>query len=306
MSGTMARHDPTDDRRLRHLVERYAISHGRHFRLKDIDPDDTGNVDSKDEAARWLEYGVRRLEELQEKLYARSTWSLLLIFQAMDAAGKDGTIKHVMSGVNPQGCQVFSFKAPSDEELRHDFLWRTTRCLPERGRIGIFNRSYYEEALVVRVHEELLERQHLPRELVTDDIWNERFEDIRAFEQHLHRSGTLVLKFFLHISKREQRKRFLERLDEPEKTWKFSPRDLEERRLWRQYAVAYQEVIRHTAAAHAPWHVVPADHKWFTRLIVGAAIVEALDRLDLKVPRPDRAERRALAAAREALMRKAV
>jgi PPK2 family polyphosphate:nucleotide phosphotransferase len=302
----MARRDSTDDRRLRHLVERYTVTHGRHFRLKDIAPDDTGKVDSKDLATRWLEYGLQRLWDLQDKLYARSTWALLIILQAMDAAGKDSTIKHVMSGVNPQGCQVYAFKAPSDEELRHDFLWRTTKRLPERGRIGIFNRSYYEEALVVRVHDELLERQRLPRELVTADIWNERFEDIRAFERYLHRNGTLVLKFFLHVSKREQRKRFLERLDTPEKTWKFSLRDLEERKLWRDYAVAYEDVIRHTATAHAPWHVVPADHKWFTRLIVGATIVDALDRLDLKVPLPDRSERRALSAARKALLRKEI
>jgi PPK2 family polyphosphate:nucleotide phosphotransferase len=300
----MARRDPSDDRRLRRLVERYTVTHGRHFRLKDIAPDDTGKVDSKDLSTRWLEYGLQRLWELQDKLYARSTWAVLVILQAMDAAGKDSTIKHVMSGVNPQGCQVYAFKAPSDEELRHDFLWRTTERLPERGRIGIFNRSYYEETLVVRVHDELLERQNIPRELVTADIWNERFEDIRAFERHLHRNGTLVLKFFLHVSKREQRKRFLERLDEPEKTWKFSLRDLAERKLWRDYAAAYEDVIRHTATPHAPWHVVPADHKWFTRLVVGATIVDALDRLDLKVPLPDRSERRALAAARKALLRK--
>ena len=302
----MATNDRDDARRLRRLLNRYTITHGRHFRLKDIHPDDTGKLDPKGDAARWQDYGLRRLTELQEKLYARSTWSLLLIFQAMDAAGKDSTIKHVMSGVNPQACQVYSFKAPSDEELRHDFLWRTTKCLPERGRIGIFNRSYYEETLVVRVHAELLDRQRLPRELVTRDIWDQRFEDIRTFERHLHRDGTVVLKFFLHVSKQEQRKRLLERLEDPEKQWKFSLRDLEERKLWRNYAAAYEDMIRNTAATHAPWHVVPADHKWFTRLVVAAAIVDAIDRLDLTLPVPDKSERRALAAARAALERKDV
>jgi PPK2 family polyphosphate:nucleotide phosphotransferase len=302
----VATNDRDDARRLRRLLNRYTITHGRHFRLKDIHPDDTGKLDPKGDAARWQDYGLRRLTELQEKLYARSTWSLLLIFQAMDAAGKDSTIKHVMSGVNPQACQVYSFKAPSDEELRHDFLWRTTKCLPERGRIGIFNRSYYEETLVVRVHAELLDRQRLPRELVTRDIWDQRFEDIRTFERHLHRDGTVVLKFFLHVSKQEQRKRLLERLEDPEKQWKFSLRDLEERKLWRNYAAAYEDMIRNTAATHAPWHVVPADHKWFTRLVVAAAIVDAIDRLDLTLPVPDKSERRALAAARAALERKDV
>jgi PPK2 family polyphosphate:nucleotide phosphotransferase len=302
----VAKNDRDDARRLRRLLDRYTITHGRRFHLKDINPDDTGKLDSKDDAGRWLEYGLRRLTELQEKLYARSTWSLLLIFQAMDAAGKDSTIKHVMSGVNPQACQVYSFKAPSDEELRHDFLWRTTKCLPERGRIGIFNRSYYEETLVVRVHEELLERQRLPRQLVTREIWDQRFEDIRTFERHLHRNGTIVLKFFLHVSKQEQRRRLLERLEDPEKHWKFSLRDLEERKLWRNYAAAYNDMIRNTAAAHAPWHVVPADHKWFTRLVVAAAIGDAMDRLDLTLPVPDRSERRALAAARATLERKDV
>ena len=211
---------------VRRLLRPFEVTDGRHFKLKNVDPDDNGEIDSREMAERWLAYGLERLTELQDKLYARSTWSVLLVFQAMDAAGKDSTIKHVMSGVNPQGCQVYSFKAPSDEELRHDFLWRCAKCLPERGRIGIFNRSYYEEVLVVRVHDNLLQHQNLPPSLVTDDIWKERYEDIRGFERHLHRSGTLVLKFFLHVSKKEQRKRFLERLDKPDKNWKFSSRDL--------------------------------------------------------------------------------
>jgi PPK2 family polyphosphate:nucleotide phosphotransferase len=289
---------------VRRLIKPFEVIDGRHFKLSDIDPGDDGEIDSRESAERWLAYGVNRMAELQDKLYARSTWSVLLVFQAMDAAGKDSTIKHVMSGVNPQGCQVYSFKAPSDEDLRHDFLWRCARCLPERGRIGIFNRSYYEEVLVVRVHENLLQHQHLPSTLVSNDIWKERYEDIRGFERHLHRSGTLVLKFFLHVSKKEQRKRFLERLDKPDKNWKFSSRDLEERKLWKDYHSAYEEMIRHTAAPHAPWYVVPADHKWFTRLVVGATIVNALAGLDLKRPPLDPAERRALDAGRVELMRK--
>jgi len=299
--GFMATHHSDQARRMRHVVKRYAVNHGHHFHLKRIEPGDTGRIDPKD-ASQWLDYGLGRLTELQDKLFARSSWSLLVIFQAMDAAGKDSTIKHVMSGVNPQGCQVFSFKSPSEEELRHDFLWRTTKGLPERGRIGIFNRSYYEEVLAVRVHEDLLEHQHLPAELVTRDIWDERFEDIRAFERHLYRSGTLVLKFMLHVSKSEQRKRILERLDNPNKMWKFSASDLAERARWHDYAKAYEDMIRQTAAPHAPWHVVPADHKWFTRVVVAATIVEALDRLDLTLLTPRPAERRALAAARAAVL----
>jgi len=260
-------------------------------------------VKSRADAAGWLERDLERLRDLQDKLYARGTWSVLLVFQAMDAAGKDSTIKHVMSGVNPQACQVFSFKAPSDEELRHDFLWRTTRCLPERGRIGIFNRSYYEEVLVVRVHQAFLQRQRIPRQLMTKDLWYERFDDIRGFETHLHRNGTVILKFFLHLSKREQRKRFLARLDEPEKNWKFSASDVEERRFWRDYMLAYEDMIRHTATREAPWYVVPADHKWFTRLVVSAAIVNALERLDLALPPIDPAAQAALKKARRALVR---
>lgn len=285
------------------LVEPFRVTSGDRFRLKRISPGDTGPLRSKEDAAGWLMRDLARLTTLQDKLYARATWSMLLIFQAMDAAGKDSTIKHVMSGVNPQGCQVWSFKAPSDEELRHDFLWRTTKCLPERGRIGIFNRSHYEEVLVVRVHQDLLGRQRLPRELVTQRIWDERLQDIRAFERQLHRNGTVVLKFFLHVSKREQRRRFLERLDDPEKNWKFSAHDIAERKLWPDYMNAYEDMIRQTAAPHAPWFVVPADHKWFTRLVVAGAIVAALEALDLKLPPIDPAERRALSKARAELLR---
>ncbi len=292
------------DRRRRKLIAPYLVTQGRHFRLHHVDPADTGPLESRDESTKWLERDLERLRDLQDLLYARSTWSLLLVFQAMDAAGKDSTVKHVMSGTNPAGCQVFSFKAPSDEELRHDFLWRTTRCLPERGRIGIFNRSYYEEVLVVRVHQQLLQRQRLPDGLVTKRIWDERLEDIRGFERHLHRNGTLVLKFFLHVSRKEQRKRFLERLDTPEKTWKFSAHDVEERQYWRDYMRAYEAAIRESASPYAPWYVVPADHKWFTRLVVSAAIVNALGSLDLRLPRVAPAEQRALAAARRRLLDK--
>jgi PPK2 family polyphosphate:nucleotide phosphotransferase len=300
----MANSRKSDNRRRRDLIAPYVITRGRRFRLKDVDPDDTGPFSASGETERWLQRDLEELRDLQDTLYARSTWSVLLIFQAMDAAGKDSTVKHVMSGVNPVGCQVYSFKAPSDEELRHDFMWRTTRCLPERGRIGIFNRSYYEEVLVVRVHQSLLQKQRLPDSLVTNRIWDERLEDIRAFERHLRRSGTILLKFFLHVSKNEQRKRFLERLDKPEKNWKFSARDIEERKYWGDYMRAYEEAIRQTAADEAPWHVVPADHKWFTRLVVCAAIVNAISSLDLRLPPVEPAERTALAAAREALLRR--
>src|SRR5262245_3223559 len=296
----------SDRRRRRRLIEPFKITHGHGFHLKQVDPDDTTGVKSKEDAVKWLQRDLEQLDLLQNRLYARGTWALLLIFQAMDAAGKDSTIKHVMSGVNPQSTMVYSFKAPSDEELRHDFLWRTTKCLPERGRIGIFNRSYYEEALVVRVHSELLKRQRLPGELITKSIWDERFESIRNFERHLQRSGTIVLKFFLHVSKQEQRKRFLERLETPEKNWKFSAADIEERRYRRDYMRAYDDAIRQTAAPHAPWFVVPADHKWFTRLIVSAAIVDALERLDLSVPPLTPEERQKLAASRQALLRNEV
>ncbi|MFI5008074.1 MAG: polyphosphate kinase 2 family protein [Solirubrobacterales bacterium] len=272
------------------LARPFRVADGRHFRLSSIDPGDTRRFDSKKRARDRLERDIERLAELQEKLYAQDRWALLLIFQAMDAAGKDSTIKHVMSGVNPQGCQVYSFKAPSDEELDHDFMWRTTCRVPERGRIGIFNRSYYEEVLVVRVHPELLARQRLPAKLMTRDIWRERYEDINAFERYLTRNGVVVRKFFLHVSREEQRQRFLERLDEPEKNWKFSLTDVRERRHWDEYMAAYEDVIRRTSSPHAPWYVVPADHKWFTRLVVVSAILDALSSLDLAFPgvEPDR------------------
>jgi PPK2 family polyphosphate:nucleotide phosphotransferase len=292
-----------------HRAHRYAepfkITKGRSFRLRDIDPGDTLHLDSEDKprAKEMLQAGVAALAELQERLYAQDQWSLLLIFQAMDAAGKDGAIKHVMSGVNPQGCQVFSFKAPTTEDLDHDYLWRCLKRLPERGRIGIFNRSYYEETLVVRVHPELLAKQKLPPRLVTKRIWHERFEDIRNVEQYLTRNGVIVRKFFLHLSKKEQRKRFLARLDTPEKNWKFSEADVAERAHWNTYQRAYEDMIRHTATKDSPWYVVPADNKWFTRLVVAAAIIDTLSGLKLGFPRLDAAKIRELAAARKALSR---
>jgi PPK2 family polyphosphate:nucleotide phosphotransferase len=288
---------------IQELVHPFRVTRGDRFRLKDIDPGDTAGIGSerKDEAKEWLARGTAWLADEQDQLYAQDRWSVLLVFQAMDAAGKDSTIKHVMSGVNPQGCQVYSFKQPSPEELDHDFLWRTSRCLPERGRIGIFNRSYYEEVLVVRVHREILERQKLPDRLVGKKIWKQRLEDIASFERYLARNGTLILKFFLHVSKAEQKKRFLERLDRPEKNWKFSTADARERGHWDAYMNAYEEAICGTAAPHAPWYVVPADNKWFTRLVVAAAIVEAMDGLALRYPRVSAAGRKELAAARRML-----
>ncbi|HEY2149563.1 MAG TPA: polyphosphate kinase 2 family protein [Vicinamibacterales bacterium] len=289
--------------RSRKFVQPYRVTNGKHFSLTRFAPDDIGpfKKHGKDEAAALLDEGVEALSALQELLYASDTWSVLLVFQAMDAAGKDSAIKHVMSGVNPQGCQVFSFKAPSSEELDHDFLWRCAKRLPERGRIGIFNRSYYEELLVVRVHKELLQRQHLPQRLVTEHIWKQRFQDVAGFERHLARSGVLVLKFFLNVSKEEQKKRFLERLDRPEKNWKFSDADLRERARWSSYMKAYQEAISHTAARHAPWFVVPADHKWFTRLIVAAAIIDAMGSLGLAYPTLGRSQTQMLAKAKRDL-----
>jgi PPK2 family polyphosphate:nucleotide phosphotransferase len=279
----------------------YRVRNGRTFRLKDVDPDDTGQIKSRSKAERWLARGVASLARLQEKLYAQDNWGLLLIFQAMDAAGKDGTIKHVMSGVNPQGCQVYSFKAPSAEELDHDFLWRTSRCLPERGRIGIFNRSYYEETLVVRVHPKALDTQKVPATLVTKRIWDERFEDIRAFERYATRNGIAIRKFFLHVSRKEQKQRFLRRLDLKSKNWKFSTADAKERELWRDYMRAYEQTIRHTSSAYAPWYVVPANHKWFTRLVVVAAVIDALEEMQLAFPSVDRDKRKELAAVRRRL-----
>jgi PPK2 family polyphosphate:nucleotide phosphotransferase len=270
------------------------------FDLASMDCADTGAID-KDAAVSMLADDVKRLSDLQERLYAQDQWAVLIVLQGMDAAGKDSVIAHVMSGVNPQGCDVHSFKAPSAEELGHDFLWRTTTRLPARGRIGIFNRSYYEDVLAVRVHPELLERQKLPRTLTGKAIWEERFHDIRAFERHLARSGTLVLKFFLHLSKEEQRRRFLDRLDEPAKRWKFSMNDVNERKRWHDYMAAYEDMIRATSRPGAPWYVVPADHKWFTRLVVAAAVIEALDGLDLSFPKVGAATLKEMRKVRAAL-----
>ena len=283
------------------LVKPFRVDHGKHFYLKDHDPAQTAGVDSKDEAKRLLQEGVAKLSDLQDKLYAENGRALLLIFQAMDAAGKDGVIKHVMSGVNPQGCQVYSFKAPSAEELNHDYLWRTMKCVPERGRIGIFNRSYYEEVLVVRVHPELLKAQHIPPSLITKDIWKERYEDISAFERYMTRNGILIRKFFLNVSRKEQKRRFLDRLDHPEKNWKFSVADIRERACWDDYMEAYQDMIRHTSTPEAPWHVIPADNKWFTRIAVASAIVDTLEDLNLSYPTVDAAKAKELAAARKLL-----
>jgi len=286
-----------------HLTRPYRIDSGDGFRLDRIDPGDTLDLPSDKKAAREaLEQGVQMLSELQQRLYAQNKWAVLLIFQAMDAAGKDGTIKHVMSGVNPQGCQVTSFKAPSALDLDHDYLWRANQALPERGRIGIFNRSYYEETLVVRVHPELLAKQSLPPDLVGPKLWKQRFEDIRHYERYLSRNGVVVLKFFLHLSKEEQKRRFLQRLERPEKNWKFSAADIRERGFWEDYRQAYEEMIRETATAHAPWFVVPADHKWFTRLVVAAAVIERLDGLDLRYPEVSQEAKQALAQAREQLV----
>lgn len=274
------------------------------FRLKDIDPGDTLDLTSEDKprAKGALAMGIDVLAELQDMLYAQDNWAVLLIFQAMDAAGKDGAIKHVMSGVNPQGCQVFSFKAPTSEDLDHDYLWRCMKCLPERGRIGIFNRSYYEETLVVRVHQEFLEKQKLPPDLIAKDIWKDRFQDIRSFERYLTRNGVAIRKFFLHVSNKEQKKRFLERIEEPEKNWKFSPNDCKEREYWDDYMDAYEDMIRNTATKSAPWYVVPADNKWFTRVVVAAAVIDALDSLDLKYPEVSDSKLKELAAAKKSLL----
>lgn len=298
---------PITKKSIRTFIKPYRIETGKGFRLRDIDPGDTAGLDSefKPRAKELLEQGVELLSDMQEKLYAQDQWAVLLIFQAMDAAGKDGTIKHVMSGVNPQGCQVHSFKSPSPEELDHDFLWRTSCRLPERGRIGIFNRSYYEEVLVVRVHDEILARQKLPPNLVGKNIWKERYEDIASFERYLTRNGVLIRKFFLHVSREEQRQRFLSRLEEPEKNWKFSLADAREREFFDNYMDAYQDMIRHTATPEAPWFVVPADNKWFTRLVVAGAVVDALQSLDLSFPTVDEVRRGELQAAREALEKEA-
>ncbi len=290
--------------RIQKYVHPFRITKGNGFRLKDFDPGDTRDLRlDKGEAADLLQRGTEWLAEEQDMLYAQDRCSVLLVFQAMDAAGKDSTIKHVMSGVNPQGCQVFSFKQPSSEDLSHDFLWRYFKCLPERGRIGIFNRSYYEEVLVVRVHPDILKRQKLPPASIGKRIWDERLADIAHFEDYLTRQGTIILKFFLHVSRKEQKKRFLERLDRPAKHWKFSSADIRERRFWGDYMHAFEEAIQATAAQHAPWFVVPADNKWFSRLVVAAAIVEAVENLDLSYPKVDAAKKKELSAARAALVR---
>jgi len=290
--------------RIEKYIDPYRITKGKEFRLKDFDPGDTCGLRlDKGEAAELRKRSIEWLAEEQEMLYAKDRWSLLLVFQAMDAAGKDGTIKHVMSGVNPQGCQVFSFKQPSSEDLDHDFLWRYAKCLPERGRIGIFNRSYYEEVLVVRVHEHILRQQKLPPPLLTKHIWDERLSDIAHFEDYLTRQGTIILKFFLHVSREEQKKRFFERLDRPDKHWKFSASDVQERRFWDDYMKAFEEAIRATASKRAPWYVVPADNKWFTRLLVAVAIVETIEKLELTYPVVDAKKKKELQDMRKALSR---
>jgi PPK2 family polyphosphate:nucleotide phosphotransferase len=289
--------------RSQQFIEPYRVTEGKKFRLKDIDPDDTGPAtsDDKPRARELLEAGVEVLAELQDVLYAQDQWSILLVFQAMDAAGKDGAIKHVMSGVNPQGCQVFSFKSPSTQDLKHDYLWRCLKCLPERGRIGIFNRSYYEETLVVRVHSEFLAKQKIPRQLITKDIWEERYEDIRNVERYLARNGVVIRKFFLHVSAGEQKKRFLDRIHNPAKNWKFSSADSRERGFWKDYMDAYEQMIRNTATEYAPWYVIPADNKWFTRVAVAAVVIDALASLDLQYPEVSEAQRKELAIAEKAL-----
>ncbi|MFL6597580.1 MAG: polyphosphate kinase 2 family protein [Chthoniobacterales bacterium] len=289
------------------LAEPFRISKGKNFRLKDVDPDDTLDFtkeEDKPKAKEALAMGVTALDELQDKLYAQDKWAVLLIFQAMDAAGKDGAIKHVMSGVNPQGCQVNSFKSPSAEDLDHDFLWRCMKHLPNRGQIGIFNRSYYEEVLVVRVHPEFLAKQKMPPQLVGKRIWEERFEDIRNFEQYLSRNGVVVRKFFLHVSKKEQKRRFLDRIDDPLKNWKFSSNDASERDFWDDYMEAYEQMIQETATRDAPWYVVPADNKWFTRVVVAGAVIETLASLDLAYPKVDEGKLKELAAAKKKLLSK--
>ncbi|HJZ65313.1 MAG TPA: polyphosphate kinase 2 family protein [Candidatus Acidoferrum sp.] len=284
------------------LAERYRIANGEKFRLKDFDPADTGKLHDKDGATELLDDGIKLLSRMQEKLYAQDRWSLLIVLQAMDAAGKDGVVKHVMSGINPQGCDVHSFKAPSNEELDHDYLWRAHKAAPERGKIGIFNRSYYEEVLVVRVHQQILSSQKLPPSLVAKNIWGERFEDIRRFERYLTRNGVLVIKFFLHLSRKEQKKRFLERLEDSKKNWKFSMADVKERAFWKDYQAAYEDAIRNTATKFAPWYVVPADNKWFTRLVVASAVISTLDRLDLHFPDTDKEVKKELQRVREGLL----
>jgi PPK2 family polyphosphate:nucleotide phosphotransferase len=290
-------------KKLARLAKPYRIEDGRHFRLKDFDPGDTGEFRSKEHAQDALEAGVAQLRDLQDKLYAQERWAVLLILQGMDAAGKDSVIKHVLSGINPQGCQVHAFKEPSEEELNHDYLWRTNRRLPGRGRIGIFNRSYYEEVLVVRVHKDLLQNEKIPPSRIGQSIWEERFEEVAGFERYLTRNGIVVCKFFLNLSKVEQKKRFLKRLEEPEKNWKFSAADIHERAYWDDYMDAYEDMVRHTATAAAPWYMVPADNKWYTRVVVAAAVVHTLQKLQLTYPKVDSAKRKELESARTALQK---
>jgi PPK2 family polyphosphate:nucleotide phosphotransferase len=280
----------------------YRVEQGKKFRLKDHDPADTGGIRSQERAKALLAKGIERMAELQDKLYAQDRWGVLLIFQGMDAAGKDGAVRHVMNGINPQGCQVYSFKTPSAEELDHDYLWRSMKCLPERGRIGIFNRSYYEEVLIVRVHAEVLANEKIPAPLVTKNIWEERFEDIRSSERYLSRNGLVIRKFFLNLSRKEQKKRFLDRLERPEKNWKFSSADLHEREHWDDYMHAYEEAIANTSTPQSPWFVIPADNKWFTRLAVAAAIVDTLDQLNLAYPKVDTQKKKELQEARKVLL----
>jgi PPK2 family polyphosphate:nucleotide phosphotransferase len=298
----MARKEILD--RIQKYTQPYRITKGKGFRLRDIDPGDTRGLKlGKGEASNLLQRGTEWLAQEQDMLYAQDCWSVLLVFQAMDAAGKDSTIKHVMSGVNPQGCEVFSFKQPSREELDHDFMWRYSKCLPERGKIGIFNRSYYEEVLIVRVHDEILKQQRLPSQFVTKRLWDERLAHIAHFEDYLTRQGVVILKFFLHVSRDEQKKRFMKRLDTPDKNWKFSASDVHERKFWNDYMYAFEEAIRATASKEAPWYVVPADNKWFTRLVVAAAIVEAVEQLNLTYPKVDAKRKKELAEARAELAR---
>jgi len=293
-------------KRARLVAEPFRVTKGKSFRLKDVDPNDTLQFTEADKprSKEALATGITALAELQDKLYAQDRWALLLIFQAMDAAGKDGAIKHVMSGVNPQGCEVYSFKSPSSEDLDHDYLWRCMKCLPNRGHIGIFNRSYYEELLVVRVHPEFLAKQKLPPEVVTKRIWDERFEDVRNFERYLARNGVVIRKFFLHVSKKEQKRRFMERIENPEKNWKFSANDAAERDYWDDYMEAYEDMIRNTATKESPWYVVPADNKWFTRVVVAGAVIDALTDMKLAYPEVGEAKLKELAAAKQKLMKK--
>jgi len=290
--------------RAKKFSKKFCITDGRNFKLKNYDPDDDGGLGEEDKplAKEALQLGVEALAAMQDILYAQDRWSVLLVFQAMDAAGKDGAIKHVMSGINPQGCQVSSFKAPSSEDLDHDYMWRCMKHLPERGRIGIFNRSYYEEVLVVRVHEQLLLNQKLPAELVTKDIWDDRLKDIRNFENYLGRNGTLVCKFFLNVSAKEQKKRFIERIDNPEKNWKFSASDAKERKYWKEYMNTYEALIKHTATKNAPWYVVPANNKAFARIVVASAIINTLDSVGLEYPKVSKEKLAELAKIKEELM----